>query len=712
MSADAIDAGSLRPEGRPLDPEQACLALAPEVPRAVAAGLGRLLDELDPHASPAKKQAWLLALFDWLRSDSELSLPAWAPVSGRSPSARLWLLIGVLESCPPWRHAATALVRSILLDCSGLRLFSESGLPREHGFFAEASHRLSRKLLPRAPEPHELSELLRAIFPGEDEVAWLDAQPPPLILHAVLVLTGDGPDPWRSLRDAMIDSVLLLTTRASAGGLAEEVRVRGSAAPIAHSPFARLAVLGQDAAAFLRDPTAPALDPGSAADLRDQLALSVSGCRQEIHVVLGHLEQYGVSVDLVFRLERMSRQLDRLEALLGILLPTAPSTAAPNACRLATDLVRSLFGDDSLRALVEHNIHQLARKIIERAGETGEHYITSSADEYHEMVKSAAGGGALTTVTTLLKFIIARAHLPSFFEGVASSVNYAGSFLVMHGLGFTLATKQPSMTAATLAGALETTSEERDLRTLVELIARIVRSQLAAAFGNIGMVIPATVLADTLHRLLSGRPFLTVEEARYVVGSLDPLGSGTIVFATLTGCFLWASSVLAGWLDNWAVYRRVPHALAEHPGLSRLLGERRTRRLAALVSRNISAFGGSTSLGIMLGMTAVLGRFFGLPVDVRHVTLSSGALSLAGGALGVEQIATPGFAWALLGILVIGTLNFGVSFALALWVALRARRVNTATQVRLVRTLFAELLRAPGRFLLPPKPPADPSISE
>jgi site-specific recombinase len=36
----------------------------------------------------------------------------------------------------------------------------------------------------------------------------------------------------------------------------------------------------------------------------------------------------------------------------------------------------------------------------------------------------------------------------------------------------------------------------------------------------------------------------------------------------------------------------------------------------------------SISLGFMLGMTPELGRILGLPLDVRHVTLNTGIMSL------------------------------------------------------------------------------------
>ena len=77
-------------------------------------------------------------------------------------------------------------------------------------------------------------------------------------------------------------------------------------------------------------------------------------------------------------------------------------------------------------------------------------------------------------------------------------------------VGFTLATKQPSMTAAALAGALRGEAAKTELPTLV---ARITRSQLAAAIGNVGMVIPAAIGFDFAFRRAVGRPFLDPDTA-------------------------------------------------------------------------------------------------------------------------------------------------------------------------------------------------------
>ena len=190
--------------------------------------------------------------------------------------------------------------------------------------------------------------------------------------------------------------------------------------------------------------------------------------------------------------------------------------------------------------------------------------------------------------------------------------------------------------------------------------------------------------------------------------SLHPTQSGTIFFAALTGVLLWMSSIVAGWVENWAVYRRLPEAIAGHR-LGRYVGRRTMEFLSRVFSRNIAGLGGNMSLGFFLGMTPIMGKFFGLPLDVRHVTLSTGALTLAACALGGTAFSNPDLFPAMLGIAIIGSLNFGVSFILALAVALRARGVEK-DRFRLVVSVALTFFRSPLQFFFPQRANTVPAV--
>src|SRR4029077_15162991 len=94
----------------------------------------------------------------------------------------------------------------------------------------------------------------------------------------------------------------------------------------------------------------------------------------------------------------------------------------------------------------------------------------------------------------VFKTFISHLHRAPLQDGLLAACNYAGSFIAMQLLGFTLATKQPGMTGAALAGALKDGGHNHD--AVVTMIARLTRSQLAAAAGNVSMVIPAAYGVD------------------------------------------------------------------------------------------------------------------------------------------------------------------------------------------------------------------------
>src|SRR5437763_8066 len=169
-----------------------------------------------------------------------------------------------------------------------------------------------------------------------------------------------------------------------------------------------------------------------------------------------------------------------------------------------------------------------------------------------------------------------------------------------------------------------------------------------------------------------------------------------------------ATSIVASRLDNWAVYHRLPDALAHHRQLGFVFGRERMQRFSKAFAGALSGIGGNVALGVFLGMTVPIAGFFGLPLDVRHVTLSTGSLALAGAALGWRACLHAGFIFAAVGVIAIGLLNFGVSFACALFVALRAREVHKNDMRVLLRTFFSRLRKSTASFWFPPKDAGEP----
>jgi site-specific recombinase len=287
-------------------------------------------------------------------------------------------------------------------------------------------------------------------------------------------------------------------------------------------------------------------------------------------------------------------------------------------------------------------------------------------------------------------------------------MNYAISFLIVHLLHWTVATKQPAMTAPAMAaklGALHRPGADSDadaavVEGFVDEVTHLVRSQFAGIVGNIVAVIPVVLAGQWLAWQLLGRPWVGEQSAHYVLHSLTLLGP-TAVFAAFTGVLLFASSLIAGWAENWFVYHRLDSALAHHPGIVARLGAARAQRWARWWHANISGVVANVSLGLLLGLAPAMLSFVGVPLDVRHVTLGTGQLAAAASTLGWATLQLPDFWWCVAGLVVTGLLNLGVSFWLALKVALRSRQVTLHNRRRLYAAVGQRLRRAPLSFLLP-----------
>jgi site-specific recombinase len=604
--------------------------------------------------------------------------------------ARTRLLIELLQESAVVRARARAAVRTILEHTSATTLFTDTGLPTHAGFWRELSERLSRKVLPAPPVGRDVSRFVSRVFSSRRVTRWFRQLTPQSrrAFRSALELEGL----IEALAPAMQEACLLLGARAAMLGTADDLRRRIPDLPVIGSPFLALPEL-------LRSVLA-AQQPLEVA-LREVLR-----CRVVLSQVFAALENTGISVDLVFRLELAASILDRLALLLQICSGT--DEVRDGAWRrLEAHLIEGAVTDRSLTAVWNSNTQLLARRVVERAGDAGEHYLTRTRAEQHAMLGAAAGGGGITALLIVTKSLLTLAKLPLFFDALFVGLNYGLGFVAMQLSHFTLATKQPAMTAAALAGAI---AEKGDtgFGPLVEQVARASRTQLFALMGNVGVVVPVAFVVDLLLRFVVGRPLLEPAYADKLIAAHHPWQSGTVFHAAVTGVWLWAASLLAGGMENWFVLRELGGAIASNRLLRGLVGAARTQRVARFMRNHISGFGGNLCFGLLLGFMPLLFNLVGIPLEVRHVTFVAGQLTYAAMSLGSSVTTRPEFLLALLSIPLVGGVNFVVSFSLALVVALRARGLGVRAQTALAWAVIKRFATSPREFFLAPAPQLPP----
>lgn len=671
-------------------------------PRATPPGrtwdLTALLTAADPRADLAERHLWLVRLGQWLRSP-----PASAPDGERDagdgtgrtplPVLRLRHLVNVLERHDEPRARVTALLARFWREVDVASLFADLGYGPRMSLWSELRHRIALRVLPTTPETRDLSELFGLLFPAPGDAAWLRAIDEPTLQRLVAVLAPPAGDAlaWRR---PLIDAATFLATSIAAAGHSTPLRLRMDPALLADAPFHQLVPATARTLAALRD--------GDDADALRQLPYLralLDTCARAADSVTAHLEEFGVSVDIVFEVEQLKSRTRRLDEVLGCLVSPTP---ARDVARVLADLVDVAQRRRSVRALFARHYSLLARKLTERNAETGSHYITRDAAEYRAMLRAAAGGGAVIAVTTFVKFAVAALALGAFWTGFWAGVNYAASFVLIMLLGWTVATKQPAMTAPAMAARLKSDLADEDVAGFVDEVTHLIRSQAAGIFGNLALVFPLVLAVQLAWQGLFGAPLVGAAQGEYVLHSLTLLGP-TALFAAFTGVLLFASSIVAGWVENWFVFHRLDSAIAHHPAFVARLGAARAQRWAAWWRANVSGVAANVSLGLMLGLVPAVLGFFALPVEVRHVTLSTGQLAAAVGALGAEVLQRADFWWCVAGIAATGVLNVGVSFYLAFKLALRATGVQVRDRARVARAIRRRLLRRPLSFLWPPR---------
>jgi len=321
------------------------------------------------------------------------------------------------------------------------------------------------------------------------------------------------------------------------------------------------------------------------------------------------------------------------------------------------------------------------------------------------MWMSAMGAGVIVGFMALIKILAAKLHLPPLIEGLAYSLNYALGFMLVHVLHFTIATKQPAMTAAAIA---ETVSQSggrlREIERLGQLVIDVMRSQFAAICGNVLVAFPvALAIAWSLSQ--SGLNPVSPDKAGVLLKDLSPLRSLALLHAAIAGVWLFVSGLISGYFDNKAAYDRIGPRVAGLPWLRQLAGTARADALGQYIDRNLGGLAGNFFFGFMLGMTGTFGHLLGLPLDIRHITFS--AANMAYGAAGLDFAMSAGL-WlhCIVGIALIGIINLTVSFALALWTALRANGVQITHAGALLRYVTRQFIAAPLQFFYPPKKPA------
>ncbi|HET9023898.1 MAG TPA: hypothetical protein VFN64_04960 [Burkholderiaceae bacterium] len=643
--------------------------------------LDALLAQAGRATSYADRVDWVRDALRWIGRDIAHA-PDEAGIA--RAHARVRFLLQLAARGTPAGQAVRQLLALLLMEVDIEQIATSGGVPRRSGFVKELYERFLAAFLPKPDYRHDATALTVSLLSHPRTIVWIDLLPGEQASQLAQLFVDEGSE--ERLHPQIASAMLTIASEAQAVGLAQEVRRRFSDQNALTSPFGQLVGAVET---FIASPDARR---------QSDLNTTLDRCETLLGTLESHFDEAGVSVDLVYRGERTRAQLKKLRVLGQWLVGEEP-------LHILRQLMNGVRREVELRgtaAFVSENMRLLSRRIAERNAETGGHYIATTRAQYRTMLGISVGGGALMTLAVYIKFGISAADLPLLWEGVFASLNYAGVFVLVALAHFTVATKQPAVTAPALAAKMRDLQRPGRVEALVGEAAALVRSQAASVFGNLVAVAPCALGVAALWWLATGHAPLSEEKARHVLESQSVLGP-SFVFAIYTGVLLWLSGLFAGWADNAFTLRRLGEAIATNRRLVRSIGADRARARADWWKANIAGLAGNVGLGVLLGLTPALFLFAGVPMEVRHVTLSTGQVAVASFTLGAGLLTTVPFWLAIAGLALIGALNVGVSFALALRLAMRAVDISPSDRTQVYRAIRQRLFSRPLEFIWPPR---------
>jgi site-specific recombinase len=581
-------------------------------------------------------------------------------------------------------------------------LLAESGLLDYTGFISEAFNKLGKKILPDVVEDEELTKDINKYFHNKTDYKWLDAIPTKELADIFLKIKWPQDEKAKKyIEREILNSIIILSQKIASIGIEREVVAKISKFDDLDSPFIGL---NREVTLFVEKILG---DPNSIPSQRqndfNQIMVMLSQCASQMSILYKHKDQFGISLKMTVLIRKLEKYFDRLKNLLEWIQAEKIEDKALISAIILKEVVKTQNTKNSLRKHFKSNLEFISFKIVENTSKSGELYIASTKREYWKLFRRALGGGVIVAFLCWFKTSIYFQFLPAIWTAFFYSLNYALGFVLIHVLKYTLATKQPAMTASTIAESLSNNGKNPDwLNTSTKLLIRQIRSQFISLVGNAIIALPMAFIIGWVYYYFTGTHIASPSKALILIKELNIFKSLAIFHAAIAGIYLMLSGLVSGYYENVWVYNNLHQRIIKNERLNFVFGTSKIVKMSSYIGNNIGGISGSIFLGFCLGSTGIIGRALGLDIDIRHITFASGNFGIAFASLN-NFIEWPIILNCLLGITIIGVVNVFVSFGLSILIALNSRGTKFLEIKQLFSKLFYQLFSNGTTFFYPSK---------
>lgn len=580
-------------------------------------------------------------------------------------------------------------------------IFTSVGILESGTFFSELLRQIRHSILPPMVEKRSMYYLLEKAFSKKKDYIWVRSIPDNLWIEFFCIAAGGLKMVDSNLIHSLTNTLTILSYKVSYLGLEPDMTNQLKAELEDYSPFIEQNKKIQTLVHLLKSDNAhEAFIQSSAEDAIKML----NECEKVIAHIRENTDKNGTSLGQAYLLLRCSQLLKRIFVIIRFITPGAlPEHSLNNSVSLFKSIVESINKRNSVSDLYKKNSGMLAYQIAEHKSASGEHYITTTRSEYSAFFYAAVAGGVIIAFAAIIKALLHKIHMAPFWQYFCYGLNYAIAFVTLFITGASLATKQPTMTASALASSLDHRKGGVSFKGLALTFAKVWRSQFASFAGNLIVVFPLAYMLSVAWEYLTGVPLLHDKtESLQALRDQNPLTSLAWLYACFTGVCLFTSGIISGYVDNKVIYGNIKSRMKEHAGLRRIFTGASLSNFSDFLVKNLGGIVGNISLGFMLGYAKMIGDFFGIPFDIRHITISTAYFAFGVDGL-KNSVSTYDWIWTTIGVIGIGFFNFLISFGLAFYVAIRSRNVPFSRLPTVGKLIGKYFRKHPQDFLYPPK---------